>query len=270
MGSAQPAAEQREWSAEMRKIALSRMAILAVALSAGIGPVQAYAQPVPTENAAPAVETPDPARLAAAERVAGRIWPDGTWQRQLDSMSGGGFFSTLMSSAGEGATAMVADMSADIYGKNSKEARRAASPQAANAMAAVTPNAADMDRFFSAMMRAMGPIMAEIEPAVRTGIASSFARRFTVEQLTEIDVFFSTPTGSAYAEQAMTMLADPEIMQATMQVMPRMMESMPRIMEQVAAETGMPNPLDIQATAATQASAAAAAAAAANAGVKVE
>ena len=247
-----------------------RRMILAVAALVVAAPAAAQGDAAPATLAAD--EAPDPAHLAAAERVAARIWPDGTWQRQLDSISGGGFFSTLMSSAGEGATAMVADMSADIYGKTSKEARRAASPQAANAMAAATPNAADMDRFFSAMMRAMGPIMAEIEPAVRTGIASSFARRFTVEQLTEIDVFFSTPTGSAYAEQAMTMLADPEIMQATMQVMPRMMESMPRIMEQVAAETGMPNPLDIQATAATQASAAAAAAAAAavNAGVKVE
>ena len=269
MGSAQPAAEQREWSAEMRKIALSRMAIWAVAFSAGIGPVQAYAQPVPTENAAPAVETPDPARLAAAERVAGRIWPDGTWQRQLDSMSGGGFFSTLMSSAGEGATAMVADMSADIYGKNSKEARRAASPQAANAMASVTPNPGDMDRFFSAIMRAMGPIMAEIEPAMRAGIASSFARRFTLEQLVEIDTFFATPAGNAYAAQAMTMLTDPEIMQASLQIMPRMMESLPQIMEQVAQETGMPNPMEVQAAAVAEA-AASSEEVGVNTGVKVE
>ncbi len=197
-------------------------------------------------SAAPA----DPAHRAAAERVAARIWPDGTWQRQMDSMMDG-FFSTMIASIGDSATAITTDMTSDIYGKTSKEARQASSTDGAGAATSAGVTAAEMDRFFQATMRAMGPIMAEIEPSVRAGIAASAARRFTTEQLVEIDGFFSTPTGSAYAAQAMTMLTDPEILQATMQVMPRMIESMPQIMEQVAAETGIPNPLDAQPTAAS-------------------
>ena len=215
----------------------------------------ALAQNIETQSEA----APDPIHLAAAERVALHIWPDGTWRRQMDGMMNG-FFSTIMESLTDPST----DLAESLYGKDSKEARQAANPRAAsNNNPLAGPEG--MDRFMAAFINAIAPMMTEIEPEIRTGIAASAARRFSTEQLAELDGFFATPTGSAYAGQSMLMLTDPEVLQATMTMLPRMMESMPQIMEQVAAETGIPMP-----TPEERAAAQAAADAASYAAVKVE
>lgn len=218
-----------------------------IAVLLAFTPVAALAQdvPSPTEAAAPV----DPARTAAAERVAARLWPDGTWQRQMDGMMDG-LFSTVMGSLGDTTSGLAESM----FGKDSKEARQAANPRAA---AAGNPAAdpENMDRILQSMVRAMGPIMAEIEPQIRAGIAASAARRFTTLQLVELDGFFGTETGAAFASQAMVMFTDREVMQATIAMMPRLMEEMPRIMEEVSAETGVPMPGSAAGKAAAQAAA---------------
>lgn len=226
---------------------------LAVALAAS--PVAAQSAPEQSEQ----VPAPDPVHLAAAERVALHIWPDGTWRRQMDGMMNG-LFSTMM----ESLTDPESGMAESMFGKNSKEARQAANPRAAsNNNPLAGPEG--MDRFMAAFVNAIAPMMTEIEPEIRSGIAASAARRFSAEQLSELEGFFATPTGSAYAGQSMLMLTDPEVLQATMSMLPRMMESMPQIMEQVAAETGIPMPSPTE-----RAAAQAAADAASYAGVKVE
>jgi hypothetical protein len=230
----------------------------AMAALLAFAPVAAFAQ----DSAAPAeaVTTADPVRTAAAERVAARLWPDGTWQRQMDGMMDG-FFSTIMGSLGDTTSGMAETM----FGKDSKEARQAANPRAA---AAGNPAAdpANMDRMMQAVVRAMAPIMTEIEPQIRAGIAASAARRFTTAQLVELETFFATETGAAFASQSMMMLTDPEVMQASIAMMPRLMEEMPRIMEEVSEETGLPVPGSTAGNAAAQA----AAQAAADAAYKVE
>jgi hypothetical protein len=220
---------------------------LGIAALLAFAPVSALAQDsaAPAEAAAPA----DPARTAAAERVAARLWPDGTWQRQADGMMDG-LFSTIMGSLGDTTSGLAESM----FGKDSKEARQAANPRAA---AAGNPAAdpANMDRMMQAMVRAMAPIMAEIEPQIRAGIAASAARRFTTTQLVELETFFATETGAAFASQSMMMLTDPEVMQASIAMMPRLMEEMPRIMEEVSEETGLPMPGTPAGEAAAQAAA---------------
>lgn len=224
------------------------------------GSAPALAQTVDAAPSAPTVSEADPARAAAAERVAARLWPDGTWQRQMDGMMDG-FFSTIMGSLGDTTSGMAETM----FGKDSKEARQAANPRAA---AAGNPAAdpANMDRMMQAVVRAMAPIMTEIEPQIRAGIAASAARRFTTAQLVELETFFATETGAAFASQSMMMFTDREVMQATIGMMPRLMEEMPRIMEEVSEETGLPMPGSTAGNAAAQA----AAQAAADAAYKVE
>lgn len=220
---------------------------LGLAALIACAPVAALAQDAaaPTEAAAPA----DPARTAAAERVAARLWPDGTWQRQMDGMMDG-FFSTIMGSLGDTTSGLAESM----FGKDSKEARQAANPRAA---AAGNPSAdpANMDRIMQATLRAMAPIMTEIEPQIRAGIAASAARRFTTAQLTELEAFFATETGAAFASQSMMMLTDPEVIQASISMLPRLMEEMPRIMEEVSEETGLPVPGSTAGNTAAQAAA---------------
>src|SRR3546814_21020581 len=41
--------------------------------------------------------------------------------------------------------------------------------------------------------------LADLEPPMREGMAKAYARKFTADQLGELNGFFATPTGQAYA-----------------------------------------------------------------------
>ncbi len=209
----------------------------------------ALGQTVDAAPSAPPVVETDPARTAAAAGVAARLWPDGTWQRQMDGMMDG-LFSTIMGSLGDTTSGLATSM----FGKDSKQARQAANPRAA-APGNPAADPQNMDRMMQAMVRAMAPIMTEIEPQIRGGIAASAARRFTTAQLVELEAFFSTDTGAAYASQSMMVLTDPEVMQASIAMMPRLIEEMPRIMAEVSAEIGIAMPGTPAGDAAAQAAA---------------
>jgi hypothetical protein len=87
------------------------------------------------------------------------------------------------------------------------------------------------------MMAEMGTLMADFEPAIRDGLARAYAKRFTPKQLGELNRFFATPTGKAYAADSMVIFMDPEVMTAMTQAMPVMTKQMPAIMSKVEAAT---------------------------------
>jgi len=80
----------------------------------------------------------------------------------------------------------------------------------------------------------MRGVMAEaavvIEPLYREGLSKAYAARFDEAQLADIGAFFATPTGRAYAGESMKLMADPQVMGATMQALPAMMGGMGDIM----------------------------------------
>lgn len=77
------------------------------------------------------------------------------------------------------------------------------------------------------MMRGvMADAAAVMEPLYREGLTKAYAARFDAAQLTDIQAFFSTPTGKVYAAESMKLLADPQVMSASMQAMPAMMGGM--------------------------------------------
>jgi hypothetical protein len=111
----------------------------------------------------------------------------------------------------------------------------------------------------------MLPIFERIEPPIRMALARIYARRYSLAELGELDAFFATPTGARYAADSITLMSDPEMVQAMASVVGELLTAVP------AAMMG----LDVQAASAAEADAAADAAgaavdAAANAAVKVE
>ena len=74
----------------------------------------------------------------------------------------------------------------------------------------------------------MGDIMFEaavlIEPGFKEGMAKAYAIRFDDAQLADIAAFFETPTGKLYAQENIKLMADPQVMSASMQAMPQMMQ----------------------------------------------
>jgi hypothetical protein len=86
-----------------------------------------------------------------------------------------------------------------------------------------------------AMMDEMGKVMTQFEPQMREGLAQAYATHFTSMQLNDIDRFFNTPSGSAFAAQNMMIAADPAVMQKMQAFMPKLMQQMPAIVQKAQA-----------------------------------
>lgn len=78
-----------------------------------------------------------------------------------------------------------------------------------------------MQQMMNGMMRKLA---VAIEPGFREGMAKAYAVRFDADQLADIASFFATPTGAIYARENMRLMADPQVMSASMKAMPAMME----------------------------------------------
>lgn len=77
------------------------------------------------------------------------------------------------------------------------------------------------------MGKLLGGVMTKaavlIEPLFREGMTKAYAARFDEAQLADIGTFFATPTGQLYARESIRLMADPQVMGASMQAMPAMM-----------------------------------------------
>lgn len=198
-----------------------RPTIAAIALTlAGPALAQVAAPPAPTA-------APDPARLAAAEKAVAALVPKGIYLKMMRDQ-----FPRIMDA-----------MMAQMMGKTAAELGVPAAPgddgkTMGEAAAAADPHFQERMKIMSRVMgEEMGAVFDKLEPRVRAGLSRSFARRYTTGQLNEINVFFATPTGSAFADQYLLTFMDPEVMQEMMAATPEMMKAMPAIMAKVEKAT---------------------------------
>ncbi|MGG2005340.1 DUF2059 domain-containing protein [Novosphingobium resinovorum] len=70
------------------------------------------------------------------------------------------------------------------------------------------------------MMTDMMGLMTQFEPDIRDGLASAYAGRFDAKQLQEMNAFFATPTGKAYAADSYIIMMSPEVMNRMQALMP--------------------------------------------------
>ena len=158
-----------------------RHAFLGVALLAGaVAPSAAHAQ-----GSAVAVAAPDPARLAAARELIDVLMPP------------------------ESRAWMIEGMIAPMLGN--LQQGMAQSPMFSSAMAQdpqmQTQFAAFMDRQQTRTMT----LMRDGLPSMVDAMARAYARRFDVAQCRDIKAFFATPSGRAYMQQSLTIMADPDV-----------------------------------------------------------
>ena len=63
----------------------------------------------------------------------------------------------------------------------------------------------------------------------------------SADELTDLDRYFSTPTGAKYAARATTIMTDPAVMASMKDLMPKMMQQMPHFIEVAQKATaGLP------------------------------
>ncbi len=184
----------------------------------------AYAQ------AAPQAEVVDAARLAIADSIVAKLVPAGIYLRMMRDT-----FPPMMDAMVARMSGMTAaDLGAkDTDGKTLEQSAIANDPAFRERMTIMT----------RVMGEELGKVMDGLEPRVRTALGKSFARRFTLQQLRDLDAFFATPSGAAFAKDYLLTLMDPEMMQEMSAATPELIRAMPAIMARVEKETAHLPPL---------------------------
>ena len=184
----------------------------------------ALAQTAPAPVPAGAI---DPARLAAAEKVVAALVPEGVYMKMMRDQFPRMMDAMMAQMMGKTAAELGVPEAWDDDGKTMGEAAASADPHFEERMKIMS----------RVMGEEMGVLFDKLEPRVRAGLSRSFARRFTTAQLGELDAFFATSTGGAFAEQYLLTFMDPEVMQEMMAATPELMKAMPEIMKKVEAAT---------------------------------
>lgn len=167
----------------------------------------------------------DPARLETARAVVGKLFPVGTYRKMM-----GRNLSRLMDGMVNQMAHMPAVRLAGIAGVSEERIRSIDSASLDEASRMLDPNFTERTkRETNAMLSAMADLMDGFEPRVREALSRAYARHFSAAQLAELNRFFATPTGSAYAAQSMLIAMDPEILRAMQDLMPDLMKKMPEL-----------------------------------------
>lgn len=195
-----------------------------ISLALALAAAQPGAPPPAAASSAPAPV--DPARLAIAEKVVGALVPDGVYLSMMrDKMPA--MVDAMMAQMG-GMTA--ADMGLPSKG----DATETMAQAAAKADPAFRERMTISTRV---MFEEMGKVFGAMEPRLRTGLSRAFARKYTAQQLTDMQTFFATPSGKAFANEYLSTFVDPEVMTEMARATPELMKAMPAIMKKVEAAT---------------------------------
>lgn len=187
-------------------------------------------KPTPAE----AVPSPiDPTRLSAAKPVIDKLWPLGTYRRMMD-----GTMSKMMDAMIDSMMGMKASDMLGAVDKSGKLAKVAGGSSMGELAEKADPHFRErMKITMDVMMGEMIPLMENIEPQVRSSMTNIYARKYTASQLKDMETFFSTPTGSVFAEQSMLLFMDPEMMKGMQAFAPQIIQAMPNIIKKMEAAT---------------------------------
>jgi hypothetical protein len=157
-----------------------------------------------------------PAQLALARQTTAALIPAGSLEKMLDNLYGK-LFKGLMGEFGG-----MSDISLSI--KTGVESDKIAALDD-KTKAAV----ADMfdpwrqqreDQITSIIKPQISEALHDLEAPMRDGMAHAYARKFSSDQLTQMNGFFATPAGTAFASEWMALQADPEVMLAMIKAVP--------------------------------------------------
>lgn len=182
--------------------------------------------PQPVANQAPV----DPARLAAARTTVDYVWPLGTYARMMN-----GTMDKMMDAILDSTMQLPIK---DLAGIGGVDTAKLGSGSLAQIMEIYDPAYKERLRLTTrTMMAEMTTMMTQFEPEIRDGLSQAYAMRFDAKQLADLNTFFATPTGKAYAADSYMIMMSPEVMTKMQTLMPRIMEQMPAIVDKVKTST---------------------------------
>lgn len=220
----------------MRKLIAGAVGALALACANPAAAQEEEAPPDDFLGAMLGLFAPEPltaeqeARLPLAQTIVAKIVPPGTMGEMMNSMFSG-MLGPIMDLGAQPSSAEAAkqlgldplDLELDTE-------------QSAEVLALLDPAWRErQERTMAATKSAVGKLMTAMEPAMREALSQLYAINFDARELADIDAFFSTSSGAAYARKSFTMASDPRMAGAMMQAMPGMIGSFAEIEADMAA-----------------------------------
>ena len=160
----------------------------------------------------------EPARLTLAQQTMNALIPAGSLEKMIDNLYGK-MFKTIMGELG-GQSDLMLSIKTGVESDKIATLDEATKTKVADIF---DPHRKERE---DQITRVIKPLISEaltdLERPMRGGMAKAYARKFSAAQLTDLNTFLATPTGSFYASEWMELQADPEVMVAVMKALPPM------------------------------------------------
>ena len=167
------------------------------------------------------------ARLPQATAVVDKILPAGAYARMMEEM----FERILEPISATMPERMPAAAIAQALGVSTEAIADLSEEQQAEIAQLIDPVFSQRSEMaINHMMDQMGALVVQFEPGMKRGLSKAYAKRFTADEMADIQAFFATPTGARYATESMLVFTDPQTMAGTMEALPAMMRQLPQMM----------------------------------------
>ena len=159
-----------------------------------------------------------PAQLALAQQTTAALVPPGSLENMMDNLYG----KLLRGFLGE--VGGMSDIMLSIKtGVENEKIAALDDPTKEKIADIFDPHRkAREDKIMTTIKPLVSEVLRDFEPPMRDGMAKAFAREFSADQLTQMNAFFATPAGAAYAKEWMALQADPEIILSIVRALPPM------------------------------------------------
>lgn len=111
----------------------------------------------------------------------------------------------------------------------------------------LNPHRAAQEQYLRAAVRPLADeVYTVLQPAMQEGLARAYARRFTNAEMTEVNNFFQTPTGGAFASELLALQSNPEVIVSMLRAAPDLITRIQKLAPQLEASfSAMPQPRDL-------------------------
>ena len=158
----------------------------------------------------------EPARLALAQKTMGQLVPGGSLEKMMDNLYGK-MFKTLMGEFG-GQSDLMLSIKTGVESEKIAALDEATKTKVADMF---DPHRKEREEQITRVIKPLiSEVLSDMESPMREGMAKAYARKFSAAQLTDLNGFLATPTGTLYANEWMALQADPEVMLAIIKAVP--------------------------------------------------
>lgn len=181
----------------------------------------------------------DPARLAVATRIISVMLPDGTYRKIMTPM-----FDAMTGQMTDSMMSVPIATFVRATGADESEVKKLGSTSPRDILRIIDPAFEQRNNItMKVIMNGIIDMISGMEPELRQVYARVYARGFELRELREIEAFFKTPAGHAYATRSMVVVTDPEVLAQSKAMMPKIFERLPELMAQAQAATAsLPEP----------------------------